>query len=113
MKQVGGAWLAALLSCVALQGESLTWQQIRDRFESSNPTLAAARSSVEETRTSEIDIGNWINMPYYGNDRPGFSDEGEPLSLDKDFHPRKAPLQIHAHPIWHLAFYFQPQEQLR
>jgi len=34
--------------------QTLTWQQIRDRFETGNPTLRAARISIDESRAQEI-----------------------------------------------------------
>jgi len=54
----GFVWLLLLVSPLAnaayAQQNSYTWQQIRDMFESSNPTLLAAKLSVEELRTQEI-----------------------------------------------------------
>src|SRR5580700_5688884 len=32
----------------------LTWEQVRERFRSSNPTLAAYRLAVDESRAAEI-----------------------------------------------------------
>jgi cobalt-zinc-cadmium efflux system outer membrane protein len=34
--------------------QSFTWQQIRDRFQASNPTLKAAQISIDESRSQEI-----------------------------------------------------------
>jgi cobalt-zinc-cadmium efflux system outer membrane protein len=34
--------------------QSFTWQQIRDKFEASNPTLGAARVGIDESRAQEI-----------------------------------------------------------
>src|SRR5436853_6113750 len=34
--------------------QSLTWQQIRDRFESANPTLRAGEIGISESRAQEI-----------------------------------------------------------
>src|SRR6266849_6408608 len=34
--------------------QSFTWQQIRDKFEASNPTLGAARIGIDESRAQEI-----------------------------------------------------------
>ena len=34
--------------------QSLTWQQIRDKFESTNPTLRASRIGIEESKAAEI-----------------------------------------------------------
>ncbi len=33
---------------------SLTWQQVKDQFESANPTLKAARMNIDESRVAEI-----------------------------------------------------------
>src|SRR5215471_8339290 len=35
-------------------GQGLTWQQIRDRFEVTNPTLKAAQLNIDESRAAEI-----------------------------------------------------------
>lgn len=54
----GFVWLLLMVSLLAnmahAQQNRYTWQQIRDRFESSNPTLLAAKLSVEELRAQEI-----------------------------------------------------------
>src|SRR5258708_28039005 len=34
--------------------QSFTWQQIRDKFEASNPALAATRIGIDESRAQEI-----------------------------------------------------------
>jgi cobalt-zinc-cadmium efflux system outer membrane protein len=34
--------------------QSLTWEQIRDRFQASNPTLRAAQISIDESRAQEV-----------------------------------------------------------
>jgi cobalt-zinc-cadmium efflux system outer membrane protein len=47
--------LAALLGPNALpQTHSLTWQELRERFETANPTLRAAQVGIEESRAQEI-----------------------------------------------------------
>jgi len=49
--------VAAILMAVpgvALAQKALTWQQVRDRFETTNPTLRAARVGVDEARAQEI-----------------------------------------------------------
>jgi cobalt-zinc-cadmium efflux system outer membrane protein len=46
-----------LVSCVTeqlLAQQSLTWQQIRDKFESANPTLRAGEINIQESRSQEI-----------------------------------------------------------
>src|SRR5580692_1165175 len=49
---------AALCLAVAAFGQSppagYTWQQIKERFEAVNPTLIAARASIDEARDNEI-----------------------------------------------------------
>src|SRR5690348_14206340 len=51
---------SALLLVIAMgqiaqaQQQSLTWQQIRDRFVANNPTLLADRLTIEESRADEI-----------------------------------------------------------
>jgi outer membrane protein, heavy metal efflux system len=48
-----GLFLAACFSRMAL-AQALTWQQVRDKFETDNPTLHAAQLSVDEARAQEI-----------------------------------------------------------
>lgn len=54
----GFVWLLLVVTPLAntahAQQNSYTWQQIREMFESSNPTLLAAKLSVEELRAQEI-----------------------------------------------------------
>ena len=44
--------LVAVAGTVAAQ--SLTWEQIREKFQGTNPTLLAAQSSIDEARANEI-----------------------------------------------------------
>jgi outer membrane protein, heavy metal efflux system len=46
--------IAAVLATDAAAQQSFTWQQIREKFESTNPTLKAAQNSIDEARASEI-----------------------------------------------------------
>ncbi len=46
--------LAAGLAPVVCAQESLNWQQVKERFEASNPTLKAAQVNIDESRASEI-----------------------------------------------------------
>jgi len=46
--------VAALLPSPAAAQTTLTWQQIKDKFEAVNPTLKAAQSSIDESRAAEI-----------------------------------------------------------
>src|SRR5215469_15805671 len=54
----GFVWLLLVVSSLARtahgQQARYTWQQIRDMFESSNPTLLAAKLNVDELRAQEI-----------------------------------------------------------
>jgi cobalt-zinc-cadmium efflux system outer membrane protein len=45
---------ACLANSFAQAQVSYTWQQLKDRFESTNPTLRAARLSIDESRAAEI-----------------------------------------------------------
>jgi outer membrane protein, heavy metal efflux system len=51
-------WLTAIGAAQAAPGQPapqpLTWQNVRDRFEASNPTLLADRVNVDESRAEEI-----------------------------------------------------------
>jgi outer membrane protein, heavy metal efflux system len=49
-----GIFLAGCLGQSARAQNSYTWQQIRDKFEASNPTLQAARIGIDESRADEI-----------------------------------------------------------
>lgn len=46
------AILAAPAAAIAQQG--LTWQEIKDKFETTNPALKAGQASIDESRASEI-----------------------------------------------------------
>jgi len=46
--------LAGLLPVAAAAQITLTWQQIKDKFEAVNPTLKAAQYSIDESRAAEI-----------------------------------------------------------
>ena len=55
MKHVSAASLIGLLlSAGASAQTALTWQQLRDRFEATNPTLKAAQLNIDESRAAEI-----------------------------------------------------------
>jgi cobalt-zinc-cadmium efflux system outer membrane protein len=65
--------------CVALTGlaqsppTAFTWQQIKERFESVNPTLIASRANIDESRMNEITA--------YLRPNPTFSLSGDGLQL--------------------------------
>ena len=45
-----------LLGCGLKAGaqQALTWEQVRDRFEASNPTLLADKLNIDESKAEEI-----------------------------------------------------------
>jgi outer membrane protein, heavy metal efflux system len=45
--------LAGIPAALSAQ-TTLTWQQVKDKFEAANPTLKAAQSSIDESRAAEI-----------------------------------------------------------
>jgi len=51
-------WIAFLIAgCLAqsaLAQKTMTWQQVRDEFEKSNPTLRAAQIGIDESRAQEV-----------------------------------------------------------
>jgi outer membrane protein, heavy metal efflux system len=48
------AILVLSLPCVALSQTPLSWQQVKDKFEASNPTLRANQLNIDESRAAEI-----------------------------------------------------------
>src|SRR5690242_52805 len=58
-KPAAGRACAALATITLLSGHAaaqraFTWQEIKDRFVASNPTLQAARIGIEESRAQEV-----------------------------------------------------------
>src|SRR5580698_10045135 len=49
-----GAFLAAILVSSGFAQVALTWQQVRDKFEATNPTLLAAKIGIDESKADEI-----------------------------------------------------------
>jgi len=49
-----GFIIAKCLTNAALAQTVLTWQQVKEKFETANPTLRAARLNIEESRAAEI-----------------------------------------------------------
>jgi outer membrane protein, heavy metal efflux system len=49
-----GLFLAGVSGEICLAQQALTWAEIRDKFESSNPSLRAAQIGVDESRAEEI-----------------------------------------------------------
>jgi len=48
------ALVAILVPAIATAQSPLTWQQVREQFESANPTLSAGRVNIDESRAEEI-----------------------------------------------------------
>src|SRR5712692_9882733 len=46
--------IAGCLNHSLIAQQPLTWQQIRERFEATNPTLQAARIGIDESRADEV-----------------------------------------------------------
>jgi outer membrane protein, heavy metal efflux system len=46
--------VAALLAQSCLAQKSLTWQEVRDKFEAANPSLLAGQIGIDESRANEI-----------------------------------------------------------
>jgi len=57
-RQLRWLWLVAMIAggvpSRAFGQKSLTWQQLKDQFEATNPTLQAGRSGIDEARALEI-----------------------------------------------------------
>ena len=51
---LSGMLLVLLRPGAEAQNKSLTWEQVRERFETSNPTLLAGRLNVDESKAQEI-----------------------------------------------------------
>ena len=60
-----GILIAGFLPAAVFGQTAFTWQQIKDKFEAANPTLKAAKASIDESRTAEITA--------YLRPNPGFS----------------------------------------
>jgi cobalt-zinc-cadmium efflux system outer membrane protein len=54
IKQIGIALMASFFPVAGVAQTPLTWQQIKDRFAATNPTLKAAQLNIDESRASEI-----------------------------------------------------------
>ena len=54
IKVRAGLCVAAILATNAFAQQALTWQEVRDRFHASNPTLRAQQIGVDESRAAEI-----------------------------------------------------------
>jgi cobalt-zinc-cadmium efflux system outer membrane protein len=49
-----GFLLSAVLAASSFAQKALTWHEVRDKFEKSNPTLRAGQLGIEESKASEI-----------------------------------------------------------
>jgi cobalt-zinc-cadmium efflux system outer membrane protein len=58
---------ACFTSTVRAQPQSFTWEQVRDKFLTTNPTLRAGAQSIESTRANEVTAGLRPN-PNFQND---------------------------------------------
>ncbi len=67
--------IATLASNAFAQSHSFTWQEVRDRFQTNNPTLRAAAISIDESRSQEITAYLRPNP-----DLTGFVDQINPFS---------------------------------
>ena len=47
-------FMAYLPTCTWAQPHSLTWPEVRDKFQQNNPTLRAAQIGIDESRSQEI-----------------------------------------------------------
>ncbi len=83
------ATTASLCTAVCAQQPSFTWEQIRDRFLSTNPTLHAQEQSIESSRAGEITAGLRPN-PQFQNDTTSAT-----LGIYQEFEiPGKRPARI-------------------
>lgn len=49
-----GILIAGFLAAQTVAQEALTWQQLKDKFEATNPTLKAAQDNIAESRAEEV-----------------------------------------------------------
>jgi cobalt-zinc-cadmium efflux system outer membrane protein len=54
VRALGTILVAEVLPVMGLAQTPLTWQQVKDRFETANPTLRAAQANIDESRAAEI-----------------------------------------------------------
>jgi cobalt-zinc-cadmium efflux system outer membrane protein len=77
-----GLILAGVLTTPALAQRAFTWQEIKSKFEASNPTLRAAQLSVQEARAQEI------TAYLRPNPQVGFATDGTQLApSDGNYRP--------------------------
>ncbi len=71
------ALITAVLPATLHAQAALTWQQIRDRFEATNPTLKAAKLNIDESHAAEITA--------YLRPNPDFSLTADGLQISRNF----------------------------
>jgi outer membrane protein, heavy metal efflux system len=54
LRNVSGALIALMVSPALSFAQAYTWEQLREKFELTNPTLRAARDNTDEQRAAEI-----------------------------------------------------------
>jgi cobalt-zinc-cadmium efflux system outer membrane protein len=76
-----GFLLSAVLATSSFAQKALTWQEVRDKFEKSNPTLRAGQLGIEESKASEITAYLRPNpQASLTLDQIGNTDNGRPLA---------------------------------
>ena len=53
---VAWLWLLTAAASSASAQQTLTWEQVRLRFEQNNPTLLADKLSIDESRAQELSL---------------------------------------------------------
>src|SRR5579859_7842723 len=48
------AFITCLANATFAQPAALTWQQVREKFQATNPTLRAAQIGIEESKSQEV-----------------------------------------------------------
>src|SRR5579875_3831534 len=67
----GRIWRAVLVLALAggmARSQALSWEQVKEKFLATNPTLLAAQSSIEEARAAEIAAYLGVYRPFAGTD---------------------------------------------
>ena len=49
-----GLWIAVALAQAGFAQRAFTWQEVRDKFETANPTLQAGQIGIDESRAQEV-----------------------------------------------------------
>src|ERR1035437_1389337 len=85
----------------AFAQKTLTWQQVRDQFEATNPTLRAGRIGIDETKAQETtaylrpnpDMTTTLDQiaPFNGNPYRPFGSRSEERRVGKECRSRWSP----------------------